>query len=96
MYHKKLLLRPADGTSENPVPQGSMVYEAEVYECYREDIRENLAGQVNVDLTGFRLRIRADQFKPGKYQVGMLFADQTSRQRIINWAPNLLLIAKER
>ena len=96
LYHKKLLLRPADGTSENPVPQGSMVYEAEVYECYREDIRENLAGQVNVDLTGFRLRIRADQFEPGKYQVGMLFADQTSRQRIINWAPNLLLIAKER
>ena len=25
----------------------------------------------------------------------MLFADQTSRQRIVNWAPNLLLIGAE-
>ena len=96
LYHKKILLRPAEGNADNPVPQGSLVYEAEIRECYREDIRENLAGQVNVDLTGFRLRIHADQFKPGKYQIGMLFADQTSRQRIVNWAPNLLLIAQER
>ena len=48
-----------------------------------------------MDLTGFRVRIETDTLSAGKYQVGMLFADQTSRQRIVNWAPNLLLIGAE-
>ena len=94
-YTRRLLLRKVEGEPGDSVPAGNGVLETSVYDCYREDIRDNLEGQIHVDLTGFRVRIKADTLSEGKYQVGMLFADQTSRQRIVNWAPNLLLIGAE-
>lgn len=94
-YTRRLLLRKVEGEPGDSVPVGKEVLDTSVYDCYREDIRDNLEGQIHVDLTGFRVRIETDTLSAGKYQVGMLFADQTSRQRIVNWAPNLLLIGAE-
>ncbi len=59
---------------------------------YRPDIRVRLQDQVNVDLTGYKLRIARETLPAGYYQIGMLAIDRTSRLKLINWVPNILKI----
>ena len=73
-------------------PVGPKVYSFAPYVWYRPDIRVRLADQVNVDLTGYKLRIKKGLLPPGYYQIGMLAIDKTSRLKLINWVPNILKI----
>lgn len=53
---------------------------------YRQDIKENLKDQLNVDLTGYAAKLRKKILSPGVYQFGMLAVDQCSRQKLVNWS----------
>ncbi len=93
-FEKKLLLRQVQRTEEGAGPVGPKVYSFTPYVWYRPDIRVRLADQVNVDLTGYKLRIRKGDLPPGYYQIGMLAVDKTSRTKLINWVPNIIKIKK--
>lgn len=80
-YKKELLLRKMQ--TEGGTAQ---VYAVGTGLCYREDIRDNLTDQLNVDLTGFEAKIRADDIPAGTYQFGMLARDLCSRTRLVNWS----------
>lgn len=80
-YKKELLLRKMQTEGET-----APVYAVETGLCYREDIRDNLTDQLNVDLTGFEAKIMADDIPAGTYQFGMLARDLCSRTRLVNWS----------
>jgi GT2 family glycosyltransferase len=92
VYDKKLLLRKVERTDEGAGPAGPKVYSFDPYVWYRPDIRVRLQDQVNVDLTGYKLRIARETLPAGYYQIGMLAIDRTSRLKLINWVPNILKI----
>lgn len=76
-YKKTLLLKNRDN---------DRVFAISVDNRYREDIKKNLADQLNVDLTGFAAKVRADMIPSGNYQFGMLAEDQCSRLKLVNWS----------
>ncbi|MCR5671166.1 MAG: glycosyltransferase [Butyrivibrio sp.] len=92
LYDKKLLLRLVERYENGAGPVGPKVYSFDPYVWYRPDIRVRLQDQVNVDLTGYKLRIEKGVLPPGYYQIGMLAVDKTSRLKLINWVPNVLKI----
>lgn len=94
MYERHAIFRPAEGPSVAPRPKGRKVWSAPVFEYYRRDVEENLEGQTNVLLTGFKVRLGVNALPEGTYQVGILEIDKTGRQRITRWAPNLLYVTK--
>ena len=53
-----------------------------------------LQDQVNVDLTGYKVKIRKGDLVPGYYQIGMLAVDKTSHLKLVNWVPNILNVKK--
>ena len=69
-----------------------MVYSTPVYTWYRPDIKLRLQDQIDVDLTGYKVRIAKGKLKPGYYQLGMVAIDMTGRLKLINWVPNLLKV----
>ena len=79
-----------DGCWDGAGPVGPEVYSFTPYIWYRPDIRVRLQDQVNVDLTGYKVKIKKGELKPGFYQIGMLAIDRTSRLKLINWVPNIL------
>ena len=82
-YRKKLLLRnKKDGS----------VWAISVDNRYRQDIKNNLQDQLNVDLTGFAAKLRSNSIPAGIYQFGMLAEDTCSRQRLVNWSSWVLEI----
>ena len=91
-YEKRLLLRLVERFEDGAGPVGSKVYSFPIYTWYRPDIRVRLQDQVNVDLTGYKLRIKKGDLTPGFYQIGMLAVDKTGRNKLINWVPNILHI----
>jgi GT2 family glycosyltransferase len=91
-FEKRLLLRLVQRFEDGAGPVGPKVYSFAPYVWYRPDIRVRLADQVNVDLTGYKLRIKKGLLPPGYYQIGMLAIDKTSRLKLINWVPNILKI----
>lgn len=92
LFEKRLLLRLVQRYEDGAGPVGPKVYSFAPYVWYRPDIRVRLADQVNVDLTGYKLRIKKGLLPPGYYQIGMLAIDKTSRLKLINWVPNILKI----
>ncbi|MDO4284425.1 MAG: glycosyltransferase [Eubacteriales bacterium] len=78
VYDRELLLKAQDGTGN--------VYALPVMSTYRPDIAANLTDQINDELTGFFAMMREGLIPAGRYLVGMLCADRTSRQRIVNWS----------
>ncbi|MCR5178687.1 MAG: glycosyltransferase [Lachnospiraceae bacterium] len=96
-YDRRLVLRQlverdtADGTGKAYVPEKS-VYSMPADDWYRPDIKAKLEGQINVDLTGYRVRLMRGSVPPGIYQIGMLAIDRTSRQRLVNWVENRIRI----
>ncbi|RKM59487.1 glycosyltransferase [Butyrivibrio sp. XB500-5] len=92
LYEKRLLLRLVERYEDGAGPVDSKVYSFPIYVWYRPDIRVRLQDQVNVDLTGYKLRIRKGDLTPGFYQIGMLAVDKTGRNKLINWVPNILHI----
>ncbi len=95
-YDRRLLFRgfeeqtAADG--ERTLMPGRAVWSVPVNDWYRPDIREKLSDQINVDLTGYRVRLTGGELPAGEYQLGMLVLDRTSRQRLVNWVENKITI----
>ncbi len=83
-YDRKLLFR--SDTQEGPV------WQIDTERVYRPDIAENLTDQINDELTGFMTAFRKDALQPGRYQIGMLAVDRTSRQRLVFWSDVFLRI----
>ena len=84
VYDRKLLFRLDD--QEGPV------WEIDTERVYRPDIAEHLTDQINDQLTGFMTAFRKDALAPGRYQIGMLALDRTSRQRLTFWSDVYLKI----
>ena len=93
-FEKKLLLRQVERHQDGAGPISDKVYSFSPYVWYRPDIRVRLQDQVNVDLTGYKVRIEKGALPAGYYQIGMLAVDKTSRLKLINWVPNVLSIHK--
>lgn len=94
IFEKRLLLRLVERYEDGAGPASEMIYSFPLYVWYRPDIRVRLQDQVNVDLTGYKVKIKKDLLPPGYYQVGMLAIDKTSRLKLINWVPNILNVKK--
>ena len=90
IFEKQLLLRLVERHEDGAGPADRKVYGVPFYTWYRPDIRIRLQDQVNVDLTGYKVKIRKGDLEPGYYQIGMLAVDKTSRLKLINWVPNIL------
>ena len=78
-----MLKRVKSGTDFTPVEK--KVYSFDVNDDLREDIRKNISDQVNVELTGYRVRIAQKALPAGYYQIGMVYFDKTGRTRVMNW-----------
>lgn len=87
VYDRELLMRLADGTGP--------VWKLSTERVYRPDIAGNLTDQKNDQLVGFMTAFRKDALAPGRYQIGMLASDRTSRQRLMFWSDVFLVIPGE-
>ncbi len=76
-YDKKLLLK---------AKESGVVYEISLDNRYRQDIKNNLPDQLNVDLTGFAAKLQMGRIPKGIYQFGMLACDRCSRIKLVNWS----------
>ena len=94
VYDRTILLREAAEDENGAVHgiSGAQIRTLPVENVYRPDIAANLTDQKNDGLTGFACILKAGSLKPGKYQVGMLATDKTSRQRITAWSDCCLTI----
>jgi len=92
-FERKLMLRKVND-KDDLTPIERKVYLYEVSNHPRDDIRKNLKDQVNVDLTGFKVRISGKELEDGYYQIGMIYNDKTSRMSIMNWGSKCLKIKK--
>lgn len=84
-YKKRLLLK----NQEN-----GQVWLIPVEDRYRQDIKNNLKDQLNVDLTGFAGKMRKREIPAGVYQFGMLAEDTCSRQKLVNWSNWVIQVEK--
>lgn len=76
-YKKTLLLQnKADGK----------LIKIPVDDRYRQDIKDNLKDQLNVDLTGFAAKVQMEKIPKGTYRFGMLVQDKCSRQQLVNFS----------
>ena len=94
LFEKKLLLRLVERHEDGAGPADQKVYCLPIYTWYRPDIRIRLQDQENVDLTGYKVKIKKGDLAPGYYQIGMLAADKTGRLKLTNWVPNILNVKK--
>ncbi len=96
LFERKVLLRQVERREDGAGPVGTKVYSFTPYIVYRPDIRVRLTDQINVELTGYKVRIDKKALPAGYYQVGMLAVDKTSRLKLVNWVPNVLRIKDSR
>lgn len=85
-YKRHLLLK----NKEN-----GQVWSVAVDDRYRQDIKNNLEDQINVELTGFAARIYKEDIPLGVYQFGMLAEDKCSRQKLVNWSNWVLEVGED-
>lgn len=76
-YRKKLLLKNR---------KNGKIWAISVEDGCRQDIKENLKDQLNVDLTGFSAKMKRDEIPEGVYQFGILAENVCSRERLVNWS----------
>ncbi len=86
LYDRKVLFRSTDGS-------GSL-YRVSCERVYRKDIADNLTDQIHDELTGFYTVIPVGSLPAGTYEVGMIAADKTGRQKIVNWSDAKLVIQR--
>ncbi|MBQ6588741.1 MAG: glycosyltransferase [Butyrivibrio sp.] len=94
LFEKRLLLRKVERNESGAGPVNNKVYSFPIYTWYRPDIRVRLQDQVNVDLTGYKVKIKNNVLEPGYYQIGMQATDKTSRLKLVNWVPNILNVKR--
>ena len=87
-YERRLLLQKLSPDSK--VLPG--IYEFPAEDWYRPDIAEQTKDQLHTELSGFKARIPAGILERGEYRIGMLAIDKTSRQRLMSWVPNMLVV----
>ncbi|MCR5101596.1 MAG: glycosyltransferase [Butyrivibrio sp.] len=93
-FERRLVLRQVEKAEASSNPVSERIYSFPVYDWYRPDIKVRLSDQVNVDLTGYKVRIRKGDLPVGYYQLGILAIDKTSTLKLINWVPNIMSIQK--
>ncbi len=93
-FERRLVLRLVEQSDEGARPTSKVIYSMPVYTWYRPDIRLRLQDQIDVDLTGYKVRIATGKLKPGVYQIGMVALDQTGSLKLINWVPNLIKVKR--
>ena len=93
-FDRRLVMRQVEKNEPDARIVDTKLYSFNVYDWYRPDIKVKLTDQVNVDLTGFKVRIRKGDLPVGYYQMGVVAIDRTSRLRLINWVPNIMYINK--
>ena len=81
-YDKKMLLKH--------VIDGS-IYEGSFKKQYRYDIEENMRDQTNVALCGFECTFDTSHLS-GEYLIGMLATDKISKNRLINWTNEKIVV----
>lgn len=72
------------------VSETGQMYEAGMFDRYRQDVVDILPEQTNVGLSGFFCRIRRGELAPGTYKVALLYKDMLSRQRLYKECDKLL------
>lgn len=72
------------------VSETGQMYEAGIFDRYRQDVVDILPEQTNIGLSGFFCRIRRGELAPGKYKVALLYKDMLSRQRLYKECDKLL------
>lgn len=74
------------------IDEKGQIYEAALYDRYRQDVVDILPKQVNVGLSGFSCRIKREDLKPGEYKVALLYRDCCSRQRLYKECDKTLVV----
>lgn len=95
-YEKELMLKRVsedfspDGDEWFRSPNG--VYVIPLTEQYRPDLEENMPDQVNVALSGFCVRLKANLLAPGRYRLGVAVKHRITGARLMNWSDRFLQI----
>lgn len=84
-YKKTLILQNKENLQVIKVP---------VDDRYRQDIKNNLKDQLNVDLTGFAAKVQLESIPEGIYRFGMLAEDRCSRQKLVNFSSWVLKVER--
>lgn len=84
-YKKTLILQNKENLQVIKVP---------VDDRYRQDIKNNLRDQLNVDLTGFAAKVQLGSIPDGIYRFGMLAQDRCSRQKLVNFSSWVLKVER--
>lgn len=66
-------------------------YEADLPPVYRSDLKENMADQVNVALSGFCI-CPEGIIRPGSYRIGVVARNRISGQKILNFSSRFVQI----
>lgn len=89
-YGKELMLKKVSGTFSGEAdewyqePKG--VYVIPLEEQYRPDLQENMPDQVNVAMSGFHIRLKANLLPPGKYRMGVAVRHRITGAKLMNWS----------
>lgn len=94
-YEKELILKKVCGdflpdAGDWSQPEG--VYTVPLTAQYRPDLEENMPDQVNVALSGFHVRLKANLLAPGRYRLGVAARNRITGYRLMNWSNRLLEI----
>lgn len=95
-YEKELMLkRVSENFSQDSDewfrgPAG--VYVIPLEGQYRPDLEENMPDQMNVALSGFHVRLKANLLAPGRYRIGVAVRHRITGARLMNWSNRFLQI----
>lgn len=94
-YEKELVLEKAGGNftvNADKWSQARGVFAIPLTEQYRPDLEENMPDQVNVALSGFHVRLKANLLAPGRYRMGVAVKHRVTGARLMNWSNRFLEI----
>lgn len=95
-YEKELLLkRVSESFSQDADewyrgPNG--VFGIPLRRQYRPDLEENMPDQVNVALSGFHVRLKANLLPPGRYRLGVAVKHRITGVGLANWSNRFMEI----
>ncbi len=82
LFSKKILLKKEDGS----------FYAIPLSGQYRADLIRNMPDQINIGMSGFWINIMKADLAPGRYEVGILAADRTSRMKLFSFTGRIVEI----
>lgn len=94
-YEKELILKKEPGDfspNADKRIRANGVHVIPLTEQYRPDLEENMPDQVNVALSGFHVRLKANLLAPGRYRLGVAVRHRITGARLMNWSNRLLQI----